>query len=61
LDAAEFAALRAACEAAHERGVTIVAAARESELCPINADEIVAIERGKTAGIGTYAALNFRA
>jgi branched-chain amino acid transport system ATP-binding protein len=43
------------------RGTTVVAAARTLEHLPLSADDVVAIDRGKTAEIGADAAINLRA
>jgi branched-chain amino acid transport system ATP-binding protein len=53
------AALRALFTAMRGRGTTIVAAARTRDQLPLIADDIVAIDRGKTAEIGADAATDF--
>jgi branched-chain amino acid transport system ATP-binding protein len=47
--------LAAAVATVRERGITVVATARTADHCPVVADNIVAIESGRTAGLGTSA------
>ncbi|MGD0474063.1 MAG: ATP-binding cassette domain-containing protein [Candidatus Velthaea sp.] len=61
LDGAGIAALRSVLGALRGRGTTVVAAARTLDQLPLIADDVVAIDRGKTAEIGADAAVNFRA
>jgi len=60
LEPAAFAELGALLANIHARGITIVAAARALDRCPLPADDIVTIERGKTAEAGDRAALTLR-
>jgi branched-chain amino acid transport system ATP-binding protein len=53
------AAFGATLGAVRARGVTIVAAARTLDSVPLVADDVVEIDRGKTAEIGAHAAANF--
>jgi branched-chain amino acid transport system ATP-binding protein len=55
------AALRAILASVRRRGpTTVIAAARTLDQLPFIADDVVAIDRGKTAEIGADAAANFR-
>jgi branched-chain amino acid transport system ATP-binding protein len=61
LEPAAVHALRAAFRTLRERGTTVVAAARSRDQLPLIADDVVAIDRGKTAETGADAVINFRA
>jgi branched-chain amino acid transport system ATP-binding protein len=60
LESAAVDALRAIFTTLRGRGTTIVAAARSRDQLPLIADDLVAIDRGKTAGIGADAVTNVR-
>jgi branched-chain amino acid transport system ATP-binding protein len=60
LDAPALAALCDIIAGMSARGMTIVAAARTLDRCPIEPDNVVAINRGKTAETGNIAALDLR-
>jgi branched-chain amino acid transport system ATP-binding protein len=61
LEPAAVGALRAIFTTLRGRGTTVVAAARSRDQLPLIADDVVAIDRGKTAEIGADAATNVRA